>query len=88
MVKSFLHLEDIKTKCSIKELWNGSQLVSGSDRILPTLSDFYSHLYECADVKQEIEIKTFLEQLTISGDLKSLLGPITYKEIETAIKKL
>ncbi len=92
MVKSFLHLEDIKSNCSIKELWHGSKLISGSDGILPTLLDFYSHLYEYADIKQEEEIKNFLEQLdgllVISTNHESLLGPITFQEIKAAIKKL
>ena len=82
MVKSFLHLEDIKSDCNIKDLWNGTELVSGSDGILPTLSDFYLHLYECIDVKQEEEIKSFLEQLNglpvTSTNFESLLGPITF----------
>ncbi len=92
MVKSFLHLEDIKSDCSIKDLWNGTEFISGSDSILPTLLDFHSHLYECIDVKQEEEIKSFLEQLdglpVISTNFESFLGPITFQEIKTAIKKL
>ena len=92
MVKSFLHLEDIKINSSISKLLNGSGYIMGSDKILPTLHDFYAHLYDLADTKTEPEIEVFLLELdglpTVSSDVESLLGPITYEEVEVAIKKL
>ena len=92
MVKSFLHLEDMKNNCSISQLWNGSEYVYGSEKILPTLYEFYSHLYDCTDTKSELEIEAFLLKLdglpTLSSDMESLLGSTTFEEVETAIKKL
>ena len=89
MVRSFLHLEDLRNSYSISQLWNGSEYVSGSEKILPTLYEFYSHLYDCTDIKSDMEIEAFLLKLeglpTLISDFESLLGPITFEEIEIAI---
>ncbi len=51
MVKSFLHLEDICRDPGLYELFDGHNIVSSSDEILPVIHDFYQHLYETSDIK-------------------------------------
>ena len=91
MVRSFLHLEDVRTDIALKELWKGSEYVTNSEEILPVLHDFYSHLYECTDIKSDSEIIQFLDKLdmpSIKMDSSSLTSKITSDEVESAIKKL
>ena len=56
MVKSFLHLEDIHVDVALHEVWNGQQFVSDPDQVLPVIQDFYTHLYDAYDTKQDFEI--------------------------------
>ncbi len=90
MVKSFLHLEDNYSGISLNEVWTGTKYVSTSDEILPILHDFYSHLYENVETKTDTEINDFLASLPLPKirDSTTLLGDITSKEVELAIKKL
>ncbi len=65
--------------------------VSSSEEILPVLHDFYSHLYECTDIKSDNEIIQFLDKLdlpSIKMDSSGLTGKITSDEVESVIKKL
>ncbi len=91
MVRSFLHLEDVRTDIALKELWNGSEYVTNSEEILPVLHDFYSCLYKCTDLKSDSEIIQFLDKLdlpSIKMDSSGLTGKITSDEVESVIKKL
>ncbi len=92
MVWSFLHLEDVKNTTLIKELKHKGGCAGSSEEIIPILHTFYSHLYELSDVKTDSEILDFLTKIDslprLTENLESLLGPISFEEIETAIKKL
>ncbi len=62
-----------------------------SEDVLGSLYDFYSHLYALSDQALPSEMKDFLATLDLPKlevDMSYLLGPITYKEVESAIKKL
>ena len=91
MVKSFLHLEDTHTDIALHEVWNGKKFVSDADKVLPVIYDFYTHLYDSCDIKQDSEIDQLLNKLTIpelKDDLSGLTKRITALEVETTIKKL
>ena len=92
MVQSFLHLEDVKNTILIKELKHKGSSICGSEEIIPILHTFYSHLYGLFDVKTDAEILNFLTKIDslprLTENLESLLGPISFEEIEAAIKKL
>ena len=87
----FLHLEDVKTDTSLKELWNGSHYVLSSEEVLPVLHDFCSCLYEHVDLKTDSDIVQFLDKLelpSITMDASELTDEITSDEVEAVIKKL
>ncbi len=91
MVKSFLHLEDIHVDVALHEVWNGQQFVSDPDQVLPVIHDFYMHLYDACDTKQDSKIDQLLNKLSIpmlKGDMSGLIKRITALEVENAIKKL
>ncbi len=84
-------MEDIKQNLSVKKFQINGQNSDNEDDILTALYDFYSHLYMASEQKSPEEIQTFLSSLDLpktQSDIESLLGPIMYKEIESAIKKL
>ena len=91
MVKSFLHLEDTHADIALYEVWNGKEFALDADKVLLVIHDFYIHLYNSCDTKQDSEIDQLLNKLTIpelKGDLSGLTKRITALEVETAIKKL
>ncbi len=92
MVQSLLHLEDVKNTILIKELKHNGGSTCGSEEIIPVLHTFYSHLYELSDVKTDSGILDFLTRIgslpRLTENLESLMGPISLKGIEAAIKKL
>ncbi len=91
MVKSFLHLEDIHGDPGLQELFDGPNIVSSSDEILPVIHDFYQHLYETSDIKPLNVVEDFLQNLDlpcISHDTTALVQPISSGEVADAIKKL
>lgn len=91
MSPSFLHLEDIRKKTRMNKLWNGNTFAYASEEILPILHDFYSHHYDEGASCPLMEIDTFLQSLADLPHLDhadTLNGPITCREIETAIQKL
>ncbi len=92
MVHSFLHLEDVKNTTLIKEWKHNGGSTCGSEEIIPDLHTFYSHLYELSDVKTDSEILDFLTRIVslprLTENIDSLLGLISFEEIEAAIKKL
>ncbi len=90
MIPNFLHLEDIKRDLSLKRINTPEGLLMDPDVILVSLHDFYQHLYQKSDTKSDLDILAFLSNLHLPKveSTKSLVGPITYKEVEAVIKKL
>ncbi len=91
--KHFLHIEDIRKSNRLNSLIDKSgEEVKNIDGI-PQVFDFYSDLYrQDPDQKSLEEIQTFLSSITslpkLSGCTDKLVGPITEKEVEKAIKRL
>ena len=92
--RTFLHLEDTKSQDPLCCLKDASGLeVKSTDGILKILHDFYKELYACSELSPpQKEIQDFLNGITslprITYELNNLVGPITTKEVQEAIKCL
>ncbi len=90
MIPNFFHLEDVKRDVSLKRINTPEGLSMDPDVILASLHDFYQHLYQKSETKLDLDTLAFLSKLHLPNveSTESLIGPITYKEVEAAIKKL
>ncbi len=92
MSPDFLHLEDEKSSLFFEKFLIAGEVVKDDEKILHELSSFYSDLYRTQSIKSCQQIQDFLKGIGsiphIKQDTSGLVGPITEKEVLTAISCL
>ncbi len=92
MSLDFLHLEDERTYLFLEKILVAGEVVTDDEKILNKVGNFYTNLYRAKSEKSCQQIQDFLKSvgslLHTMQDTSGLVGPVTEKEVLSAISCL